>query len=81
MPVQRSAQHLVRGLTPNHGFFDLNVHTLWALIAARPNVLKRTTVTRSLRNQLPVMLDDSGLLAATRRELESIQYAIRLAEA
>ncbi|HEY9410879.1 MAG TPA: hypothetical protein VIP77_14960 [Jiangellaceae bacterium] len=74
--------HLVRGLTPNHGFFDLNVHTLWTLIAARPNLLRRQwSVTRSLRNHLPVMLDSPELSTATRRELESIQYAIRLAEA
>ncbi|WP_418961369.1 helix-turn-helix domain-containing protein [Streptomyces tritici] len=77
----RLMRHLVRALTPDHGFFALNVHTLWTLVAVRPSLLRQSPEIRSLRHQLPVMLDDSGIPAATRRELESIRYAIRLAEA
>ncbi|WP_181794055.1 helix-turn-helix transcriptional regulator [Streptomyces sp. WELS2] len=78
----RLMAHLVRGLTPWHGFFDLNVHTLWALIAARPNLLRtQSAAGRVLRERLPMMLDDSGLSSQARRELEGIRYAIRLAEA
>ncbi|MFF2063765.1 helix-turn-helix domain-containing protein [Streptomyces sp. NPDC058200] len=78
----RLMEHLVRGLTPHHGFFDLNVHTLWALLAARPNLLRRTTgVGRALRERLPVLLDDRELSARARRELDGIRYAIRLSEA
>ncbi|MEV0175404.1 helix-turn-helix transcriptional regulator [Streptomyces sp. NPDC050803] len=78
----RLMTHLVRGLTPRHGFFDLNVHTLWALLAVRPNLLRaRSAAGQDLRERLPVMLDDSELLPQARRELEGIRYAIRLAEA
>lgn len=75
-------QHLVAGLTPEQGFFDLNVHTLWALLAARPNLLRATSVPgRALRERLPVLLDVIGPSTRARRELEGILYAIRLAEA
>jgi transcriptional regulator with XRE-family HTH domain len=81
-PGDKLMGHLVRGMTPSHGFFDLNVHTLWSLLAARPNLLRPGTSTgNELRAALPVMLDSRELSARSRRELEGIRYAIRLAEA
>lgn len=78
----RLLQHLVAGLSPQHGFFDLNVHTLWALLAARPGLLRSSSgAGRTLREQLPVLSDSTTATARARRELEGIQYAIRLAEA
>ncbi|MFG2971661.1 helix-turn-helix domain-containing protein [Streptomyces sp. NPDC048331] len=76
----RVVQHLVKGLAPEHGFLDLNIHTLWALLAARPTLL-RSTAGRTLQDRLPVLLDGTGLSPRARRELEGIRYAIRLAEA
>ncbi|MGW2180185.1 helix-turn-helix domain-containing protein [Streptomyces sp. NPDC001732] len=81
-PGDRLMWHLVRGLIPSRGFFDLSVHTLWTLLAARPNLLRPgTQVGNDLRAFLPVMLDSRELSARARRELEDIRYAIRLAEA
>ncbi|WSZ39037.1 transcriptional regulator [Streptomyces sp. NBC_00190] len=78
----RLLQHLVSGLAPQHGFFDLNVHTLWALLAARPGLLRTgSDAGRALRAQLPVLLDSTTASTRARRELEGIWYAIRLAEA
>jgi hypothetical protein len=80
-PGDKLLAHLARGLAPHHGYVDLNIHSLWSLLAVRPNLLKSGAATRALRDRLPVMLDSRELSARARRELEGIQYAIRLAEA
>ncbi len=76
----RLIAHLLDRLDPGHGYTDLYVHTLWALLAARPELL-RPDVRARLRERLPVMLDGPEVSAAARRELDGIRYAIRLAEA
>jgi transcriptional regulator with XRE-family HTH domain len=76
----RLLNHLVARLDPRHGYIDLYVHTLWALLAVRPDLLRRG-VPAALRERLPVMLDGREVSASARRELNSILYAIRLAEA
>ncbi|MGW0294820.1 helix-turn-helix domain-containing protein [Streptomyces tuirus] len=80
-PGDKLLSHFTHGLAPHHGFVDLTVHSLWSLVAVRPNLLRSTTATRALRDRLPVMLDSRELSARARRELDSIRYAIRLAEA
>ncbi|MBX9395678.1 helix-turn-helix domain-containing protein [Streptomyces sp. TRM72054] len=73
--------HLVQGMVPEHGYVDLNIHTVWALLQVRPNLLRSGAAGRALRDRVPIMLDSQELSPRGRRELESIRYAIRLAEA
>ncbi|MBK3624895.1 helix-turn-helix domain-containing protein [Streptomyces sp. MBT49] len=77
----RLLAHLVDGLAPVHGYVDLNIHSVWALLQVRPNLLRSGVAARALRERLPIMLDSRELSARGRRELESIRYAIRLSEA
>jgi hypothetical protein len=80
-PGDKLLAHLAQGLTPAHGYVDLNIHSLWALLAIRPNLLRSGAASRVLRERVPVMLDSRELSARARRELEGIRYAVRLAEA
>ncbi|GGY22449.1 hypothetical protein GCM10010384_31650 [Streptomyces djakartensis] len=80
-PGDKLLSHLANGLAPQLGYVELTIHSLWSLLAIRPHLLKSGAATRALRDRLPVMLDSQGLSARARRELDSIRYAIRLAEA
>lgn len=80
-PGDKLLTHLAQGLSPVHGYVDLNIHSLWALLAIRPNLLRSGAAARALRERLPMMLDSPELSARARRELENIGYAVRLAEA
>ncbi|TVL88042.1 DNA-binding transcriptional regulator [Streptomyces sp. SAJ15] len=74
-------QHLVERLDPRHGYSELYVHTLWALLAIRPRLLHVAGRASGLRERLGVMLDSREVSARARRELDGIRYAIRLADA
>ncbi|MEU0104901.1 helix-turn-helix transcriptional regulator [Streptomyces sp. NPDC006251] len=80
-PGDKLLSHLANGLAPHHGYVELNIHSLWSLLTVRPNLLRSGAAARALRDRLPVMLDSQELSARARRELDSIRYAIRLAEA
>lgn len=80
-PGYKLLTHLADGLDTSHGYLDLNIHTAWSLLQARPNLLRSGVAVAVLRDRLPVMLDSAGVSTRGRRELEGIRYAIRLAEA
>lgn len=80
-PGDKLLAHLAQGLSPAHGYVDLNIHSLWSLLAVRPNLLRSGAASRALREPLPMMLDSRELSPRARRELESVRYAVRLAEA
>lgn len=73
--------HLVEGMAPHHGYVDLNIHSVWALLQVRPHLLRPGAAAHALRDRLPIMLDSRELSARGRREMENIRYAIRLTEA
>ncbi|MFJ9628884.1 helix-turn-helix domain-containing protein [Streptomyces sp. NPDC101175] len=77
----RLLEHLVRGLAIEHGYVDLNVHSVWSLLQVRPNLIRSGAAARALQDRLPIMLDSGGLSPGMRRELDSIRYAIRLSQA
>ncbi|WP_329597749.1 helix-turn-helix domain-containing protein [Streptomyces pseudovenezuelae] len=80
-PGDKLLAHLAQGLSPAHGYVELNIHSLWSLLAIRPNLLRSGAASRVCRDRLAVMLDSGELSGRARRELDSIRYAIRLAEA
>lgn len=76
---RRLLQHLVDRLDPRFGYRELYVHTLWALIAARPALLQSTD-RAVLRDRVEILLDSGEVSAHAGRELDGVRYALRLAQ-
>ncbi|CAM5300491.1 helix-turn-helix domain-containing protein [Kitasatospora aureofaciens] len=80
-PGHKLLDHLAKGLNPEHGYVDLNIHSVWSLLQIRSNLLRSGVAARTMHDRLTVLLDSSEISPRGRRELESIRYAIRLSEA
>lgn len=73
--------HLLNRLIPGSHHADLNIHTLWALLLARPSVLDHRPRSRTrARDMIERMSTDSNLTTRARQELASVAYAVRLAD-
>lgn len=74
---------LLRGLTdrlkPGLGAIDLNVHSVWALLALRRGILTADSeLSRHLQNQVTALLDSDGISPQARQELVSVHYGLKL---
>jgi hypothetical protein len=77
----RMAEHLLARLHPGSVHADLNIHALWTLLMARPAVLgHRPELRRAARRRIEEIESDPDLGLRARRELASVEYAIRLAD-
>ncbi|MGK5444630.1 helix-turn-helix domain-containing protein [Micromonospora sp. URMC 105] len=71
-------RHLIERLDPAHPFVDLNIHNVWALLAARRGLaLDNPAATRSLLDRSVPLLDSDRISAQSRQELTSIVYSLR----
>lgn len=74
---------LLRGLTdrlkPGIGAIDLNIHSVWALLALRRGLLSADPdLSRTLQAQVATLLDSDGISTQARQELVSVHYGLRL---
>ncbi|MFC5923310.1 helix-turn-helix domain-containing protein [Micromonospora vulcania] len=71
-------RHLVHRLDPGHPFVDLNIHNVWALLAARRGLAPdNPAATRALLDRSVPLLDSDRISAQSRQELTSIVYSLR----
>ncbi|RPF20787.1 helix-turn-helix protein [Myceligenerans xiligouense] len=74
----RLMEHLLNHLhDPKHA--DLNAHTLWSLVLARPNLLDAGPVSRTDASTKVESAIHDGLDPRARRELSEVYFATRLA--
>jgi transcriptional regulator with XRE-family HTH domain len=70
-------RHIIRRMDSSNGFRDLYVHTLFALVKARPGlVYENRSVARSLYLRGARLLDEDSLSTQSRRELAGVLSGI-----
>lgn len=70
-------RHLVAGLAPSTAYIDLTVHSVWALLARRPNLLD-TALAAELETRLALLIAAGCLSPQAKREAEQLTYATTL---
>jgi transcriptional regulator with XRE-family HTH domain len=80
-PGTRLFEHLLNRVHPESPHLDLNVHTLWALVSARPAVLNYLPRLRDMvKTKTEALAGAPELTARASQEVVSVAYAVRLAE-
>ena len=78
---ERVLEHLLTRLEPDSAHLALNVHTVWALMLARPRLVDGRAQLRALAGKrVEHLMDSPDLPTGTRQELAGIAYGIRLAD-
>ncbi|GAA4952505.1 hypothetical protein GCM10023205_12120 [Yinghuangia aomiensis] len=71
-------RRLADRLDPSLGCIDLNVHSVWALLALHKGVLLADrALLADLGDRVDRLLDSSTVSARSRRELESVHYVLK----
>jgi transcriptional regulator with XRE-family HTH domain len=72
-------RHLADRLSSEHRFIDLNVHTVWALLAARRGVAgDDPQLAGTLYRRCEQLLDEGAVSVQSKRELTSVLYGLRM---
>ncbi|MFD4999771.1 hypothetical protein [Streptomyces buecherae] len=70
---------LVGRMSPELGCIDLNVHSVWSLLAARPGALAADhELSCDLKRQVTRLLDGGVVSTRSRRELDAVHYGLKL---
>ncbi len=72
-------RHLVERMTSDHKFIDLNVHTVWALLAVRRGLLADDRrLGADLYGRSEQLLAEGNVSKQSRQELTSVIYGLRM---
>jgi transcriptional regulator with XRE-family HTH domain len=76
----RVLAHLLANLRPDVDQRELYIHTLWALLAARPGLIRYSAHVRDVVRGAVDQVSAADVDSRTRQQLASVAYAIRFAE-